>query len=317
MSGAEISYVVLEDFGGRPFPLSKQLITVGRSVQNDLQLQHDDLSRHHAQFILQGSRVFLQDLNSTNGTFVNSARVTGTVELRDGDTIHLAYLRLTFRSGNAMPAASPASTQPATGIPSPFGAGSLAEGEPSTQEFQQSGDAMHFPPAGGRPPGPVMEPPPGTGQAVPPRPQPPAGMQGPPPGPVAGYGSAAPAGAPRRGEPPPAAALEGGDQPVLLTKDVTAIGRAPGNDVMIPDGAVSSRHATIEHRNGEFVLTDIGSSNGTLVNGRRIAAPWILQPGDEIQFGDTTFFFRRLTPTQRKGLNPFKPQGRPTRPGPS
>ncbi len=76
------------------------------------------------------------------------------------------------------------------------------------------------------------------------------------------------------------------------TYDITAsqkirMGRQSGNDVVVPDEQVSRRHAEIEERNGGLIVSDLGSSNGTFVNGTRIASPQSLQPGDTVQVGTT------------------------------
>ena len=76
------------------------------------------------------------------------------------------------------------------------------------------------------------------------------------------------------------------------TYDITAsqkirMGRQSGNDVVVPDEQVSRRHAEIEERNGGLVVTDLGSSNGTFVNGTRITSAQNLQSGDTVQVGTT------------------------------
>jgi DNA-binding response OmpR family regulator len=64
---------------------------------------------------------------------------------------------------------------------------------------------------------------------------------------------------------------------------VTSIGRWEDNDVAIDDRWVSRLHAQIHHKGEQYIIQDMGSKNGTLVNGRRIAASTVLSDGDEIQ----------------------------------
>ena len=64
-----------------------------------------------------------------------------------------------------------------------------------------------------------------------------------------------------------------------------AIGRDAGNDIALPDEAASARHATLAVDDGEWWIEDLGSTNGTLVNGVRIAKRERLRPGDEIAIG--------------------------------
>ena len=73
------------------------------------------------------------------------------------------------------------------------------------------------------------------------------------------------------------------------------IGRDAGNTVALGnDSTVSRHHATITAANGEFSICDNGSSNGTFVNGAKIAGEQKLTPGDEIQIGGTRFRFENV-----------------------
>ncbi|WP_405683595.1 FHA domain-containing protein [Streptomyces sp. NBC_00057] len=73
-----------------PYPL-----LIGRDPGNGLRLNHETVSRLHAELTVQGGRWLLRDLGSTNGTCVNGQRVTGTVPVRDGDQV--SFGRMSFR----------------------------------------------------------------------------------------------------------------------------------------------------------------------------------------------------------------------------
>lgn len=73
-------------------------------------------------------------------------------------------------------------------------------------------------------------------------------------------------------------------QDFALNKPVLTIGRAPNNDIIIPEQTVSSNHAKITIESGSFFLTDIGSTNGTFVNGSRVNKT-LLKSGDFIKLG--------------------------------
>lgn len=60
-----------------------------------------------------------------------------------------------------------------------------------------------------------------------------------------------------------------------------------GAEVTIADQQLSRRHATVEPSPGGLVVTDLGSTNGTWVNGARIGGPTRVGPGDEVQMGDS------------------------------
>lgn len=65
-------------------------------------------------------------------------------------------------------------------------------------------------------------------------------------------------------------------------------GRAPDNTIVINDDFASSRHARIVAQNGAQVLEDLGSTNGTFVDGSRITSPVSLSIGTQITIGHTT-----------------------------
>jgi hypothetical protein len=65
----------------------------------------------------------------------------------------------------------------------------------------------------------------------------------------------------------------------------TTIGRSPDCDIFLDDVTVSRTHAVLVERNGEFVIADEGSLNGTFVNRKRIDTETRLESGDEVQIG--------------------------------
>jgi len=70
----------------------------------------------------------------------------------------------------------------------------------------------------------------------------------------------------------------------LLESEMTTVGRSPDCDVFLDDVTVSRRHAQVLRRDGQFVIEDKGSLNGTFVNRRRIESG-ALEDGDEVQIG--------------------------------
>ncbi len=64
------------------------------------------------------------------------------------------------------------------------------------------------------------------------------------------------------------------------------IGRVKGNDVLLPKGNVSKRHARLILRDGRYIVTDLKSTNGTYVNHRRITHATLVREGDRIYIGD-------------------------------
>ncbi|MBE9473703.1 MAG: FHA domain-containing protein [Chloroflexi bacterium] len=71
-----------------------------------------------------------------------------------------------------------------------------------------------------------------------------------------------------------------------LEKSEISIGREAGSDVFINDEEVSRRHARLTSQFGDYVLEDLGSTNGTFVNSQRITGQRILKPADTILLGE-------------------------------
>lgn len=80
-----------------------------------------------------------------------------------------------------------------------------------------------------------------------------------------------------------------------LTHDTTNLGREPFNDIVLNLPELSRRHARIITRDGQYVLEDLNSTNGTMLNGRRVTEPEVLSDGDEIDMGESVGF-RFATP---------------------
>ena len=71
-----------------------------------------------------------------------------------------------------------------------------------------------------------------------------------------------------------------------LTKDEMTIGRDPANDIAISELEVSRKHAVLIAQTGGYLLKDLGSTNGTFINGQRLMGPHFLRPGETILLGE-------------------------------
>ena len=76
--------------------------------------------------------------------------------------------------------------------------------------------------------------------------------------------------------------------PVVVSQDVSVVGREPGCEVFVNDGSVSRRHARIERRGAAYFVVDEGSANGTFLDSQRVADA-LLRPGQEVRFGAVAF----------------------------
>jgi pilus assembly protein CpaF len=80
---------------------------------------------------------------------------------------------------------------------------------------------------------------------------------------------------------------KGGEQRRLVfNKPEITIGRVQGNDIVLPKGNVSKRHARVLLKDGKFIIVDLKSTNGTYVNGRKITTPLVVKEADKIYIGD-------------------------------
>jgi len=78
---------------------------------------------------------------------------------------------------------------------------------------------------------------------------------------------------------------------VVIGPDGATIGRGRQADIVLNDPNVSRQHAEIRPRGGSWVIADLESTNGSQLNGRRIDAPEVLRPGDEIELGASVMTF--------------------------
>jgi len=82
-------------------------------------------------------------------------------------------------------------------------------------------------------------------------------------------------------------AEKGGEsQQLSFDKNEVTIGRLAGNDIVLGKGNVSKYHSRIVFKDGKFIIVDMKSTNGTFVNGKKIAAPQVLRPTDKVYVGD-------------------------------
>lgn len=86
----------LTDPDGQEHHLESDFIKIGRAVENEVVIISKRVSREHARIWRDGRRIFLEDLGSTNGTYLNDERVLAPVALRDGDQILVGDVLFTF-----------------------------------------------------------------------------------------------------------------------------------------------------------------------------------------------------------------------------
>jgi hypothetical protein len=79
--------------------LTKERLVLGRSSRTDLPIKHTSISREHCAFVREGEAWFVEDLGSSNGTWVNKDKVAGRAQLKERDIVKVGHARLTFHAG--------------------------------------------------------------------------------------------------------------------------------------------------------------------------------------------------------------------------
>ncbi len=132
-----------------------------------------------------------------------------------------------------------------------------------------------------------------TGGDVAPQSAPPPYDPGPPMGPPGqvGHPGYPPAGPPQQAAGRGVRLIANDGRSYPLSIGSTVIGRGDQANLRLPDVGISRRHARLDYDGAQVVLTDLGSTNGSMVNGQRISAV-ALNPGDMVQIGTTTLTFR-------------------------
>src|SRR5205823_14091228 len=64
------------------------------------------------------------------------------------------------------------------------------------------------------------------------------------------------------------------------------VGRVDENDICLPKGNISKKHTKIVVKDGKIIILDLKSTNGTFVNGKKLAGPQVIQPSDSVYIGD-------------------------------
>jgi predicted component of type VI protein secretion system len=109
----------------RAFPILKDVVMIGRDAANDIIIADPEVSRHHSRIVQQPNGMLtIEDLGSTNGTYVNGARLVSSQALTPGDTIGLGetvVLQFQAAAGDAgTTVAAPRSTYQGEAAPAPY-----------------------------------------------------------------------------------------------------------------------------------------------------------------------------------------------------
>jgi pSer/pThr/pTyr-binding forkhead associated (FHA) protein len=320
----------------RTVSFDRPVLRIGRMRENDIVVDNLAVSRFHARLQLEAGRVFLEDGGSENGSWVNEQRVRGRVEVAPGDRIVIGKHQLRVRSRHiGEPSLDDAPTAPPERLRSdPWDARETYFAGPETRAKLQQAAAP--PPL--LPPEPPVEEPEPMSDAAPidaDRAEfdfAPAELAAPAEDALAlsaeSTGSEADDEAPATvllseedvEEASPAASaapLHAGlivqregkiERVVPWEGDAFVVGRSSDCDLVLGQDEVSRRHARFVRSGDRYEVHDLGSVNGTLVNGKR-AERHLLEVGDviAIESFQLTFVLDREPITSAMKPAPAKP----------
>ncbi len=239
----------LDDFAGAPaIPLVNELILVGREGDNDIVLEDTGVSRHHAELLWDHGHPQLKDRGSANGTLLNRQAARGRLPLKTGDTIQFGGRRYRFEALEPEAAARLANEARQA---------VLADIETRKVKRTASGARPHP-----------------NGAAV---------------GETNDGSDSAELSAPLPVAPTLELVAVSGPTPGArwaLQAPMMTIGRDQECAITLPDASVSRLHAQIVRQPAGFFVADLHSSNGAYLNGKRLTAPGLIQPGDTLRIGE-------------------------------
>lgn len=269
--------LIIEDDEGRKtvVPFVRDEITIGRQEGNTIRLTERNVSRRHARLLRQNAHVLIEDLGSYNGIRVNGDRITGQVQVQDGDLIQIGDYDLAIqREEEARAAATvPLETRPQLAatmkLPDP---GATMPALPVVPEASED-DVQDAPPAD--------EPPRHQSTAVIRVDQVAANR------PQRSVVGISPAEAPRL----VVLNTDFAGREFPCTKTELRIGRTDDNDIALDHRSLSRTHCkVVREDSGEWKVIDLQSANGLMVNGERYAQV-TLRLGDTLELGHVKMKF--------------------------
>ena len=295
------SYELIGDNVSLKLNLAKGEAALGRDPSADLSITGAGVSRRHARVFERNDQLYVEDLNSSNGTFVNGQRINAATPVNDGDTIGLGQsVKINVRVEEPQPDYPPAETMPYD--PDDFGTIAYDPDDFGTITGEED-DPVEIPPAPESAStiasDPSMTAAPQradtrAAQQTPPAQYTPPMQQSPPP----------PPGVPRGGDigatvmgdvdmsefhgPPTFTVKVAGEDlnSYNLTNDQYSIGRSPDNDIVINSRIVSRYHGRLVRQNGGYIMEPASEAgNPVQYEGRPIQTVQKLRHGDMMRIG--------------------------------
>jgi pSer/pThr/pTyr-binding forkhead associated (FHA) protein len=259
------------NFQGQRLALKRSIITFGRDEDNDIWIDDDMASRHHAELAWNNNTVILTDCDSLNGVILNGKRISQSVEVKPEDQLEIGSQRFLFllaeRQESSLDAFDPLTNHKWRSSLDPLTTKSKVL--PVTRLLQDKSEAEKIPTTSlSDSVKDVMDPMLNEWQDT-------SALQRltPPPIPI---------------EPRGALFIQNGESAgkiVLLDRPILTIGRGIECNIVMNDASISRQHAQFSRQASGDYVQDLTSRNGTLVNNEPLTGPRLLQHGDRICLG--------------------------------
>lgn len=288
--------LIIEDDEGRKtvVPFAREEITIGRQEGNTIRLTERNVSRRHARLLKQNGHVLIEDLGSYNGIRINGDRISGQVQVNDGDLIQIGDYDLALQSDQMAP------TVPLESVSAPRASGTHKQLD-TTRKLPDSMSSSATVPAL-----PAVDAPEAQDEDVEEASADDVSELGPPPEIPRNQSTAVIRidQVEGSGKKRSVADIELSDAPRLVvlntdfagkdfpcTRTEMRIGRTDDNDIAIDHRSLSRTHCKlVREENGEWRVIDMQSANGLMVNGEPYAQV-TLRPGDVLELGHVKLKF--------------------------
>jgi pSer/pThr/pTyr-binding forkhead associated (FHA) protein len=267
-------------FHGQRLALKRAIITIGRDEQCDIWLDDDMASRHHAELAWDNGSIYLTDCESLNGVLLNKRPVRGTALVKSHDLLQIGTHHFVFALAEQKDML-------------------IAQDDPLTRHTWRSTQDL---PTGASQPVPLIE---QSRESTPNAPL----MLGQEETPPAMNSTSSPhivhkihfdhaASLPQLPDQSAVLLVFDGElagHKFVLEHPLMTVGRGSECDIVINDASISGQHAQILRQADGIYVQDVGSRNGSKVNGEPLLSPRLLKPGDIISLGNIRLTY---TPVQ-------------------
>ncbi len=199
------------------FPIDNQVVVVGRGENIHIKINSNKISRKHFRIISKGLKLYIEDLNSSNGTFVNEEQIDKITPITESDVIRFGDLYAQLNNTNK--------------IKKNFKIDEIVENLIQERNKKMEKPYYKLVSKDKRYPGLIFE----------------------------------------------------------LEEGFTTLGRTPASNIVVPDQTLSKKHLKFDRKGKKLFLEDLGSINGTRINGRKLRERKQVYDNDKIEIGDVKF----------------------------